>query len=132
MQIKGVSLRTVDANPAGIVGTPDIHTEDTAFSLIAYPNPAVNSIGVYIKNTDVAGQLRIRLFHVWFADAPATAIIENKALVGTWSRDITVALPVTSGFTYQIDVADLPRGFYRLYAETDKGTAYWDNVWLMR
>lgn len=137
MNIKGVDLRTFDANPAGIIGSPDVHIEDGNFFMSVYPKPAMMNFSILFKNPGQAVQVRLKLISVLYAEAPVTIIIENKPLVGTCLRDVSFTLPATgsmpgSGFTYSMDISKLPQGFYRLYAETDKGAVYWDNIWLMR
>lgn len=135
ISIKGVNMRNVDANPAGMTGTPDVYTEGQHFALMAYPNPSIEVLAVDIQNTLAPARLRLKLISAVYTGAPAIAIIENTPIVGACLFDKSIDLPVTTsgaGFRVMIDVAKLPRGFYRLYAETDNGGLYWDNIWLMR
>lgn len=131
--ITGVALKTIDAAPAGTLGTPDIRTEDDRLFISAYPIPCIEVCALYIRNQKEPLQLKVSLISVVYKDAPATAIIENAPIVGSCLFQKTFNIPGNnSGISYQIDVSKLPRGFYRLYAETADGTAYWDNIWLMR
>lgn len=133
--ITGVNLRTIDAAPAGILGAPDVHTEDDRFFFSPYPIPTLDVLAVYLRNTKADTHVRLRLISVIYEDAPATAIVQNTPIAGSCLIDQSIALPVTgpgSGTSLQLDVSKLPRGFYRLYAETDDGSLYWDNIWLMR
>lgn len=133
MTITGIALKTVDAQPAGISGTPDVHTQDDRFFISAYPIPCIEICNLYIRNQKEPTQLRIKLFSVLYKDAPATAIIENTPIAGSCLINETINVPGgNTSINYTMDVSKLPRGFYRVYAETMDGTAYWDNIWLMR
>jgi hypothetical protein len=133
MTITGVALKTVDALPAGTSGIPDVHTQDDRFFISAYPIPCIEICNLYIRNQKAPTQLSIKLFSVVYKDAPATAIIENTPIVGSCLINETINVPGGNiSINYTMDVSKLPRGFYRVYAETADGTSYWDNIWLMR
>ncbi|PSK94986.1 hypothetical protein [Taibaiella chishuiensis] len=133
--ISGVYLRTVDAAPAGQEGAPDIHTEDLHCTLLCYPNPSIEVLNLHISNTNPATTVRILMMPALFESAPASALIENRWIVGSVSLDQSFPLPQTTANGHKqvsLDVSKLPRGFYRLYAETADGARCWDNIWLTK
>lgn len=151
--IQGVNLTTVDAVPAGSIGSPDVKTyADQYFQMIVYPNPSINVLRtqVIIANKEPL-TLTAKLISAVYNNPPEGTVIENADRAGqvvlSQSKDLPIAQPdstgsggihnipgVTDGQSVLLDfeVSALPRGFYRLYIETSKGDIFWDNIWISR
>jgi hypothetical protein len=133
-QITGVSFRMIDASPAGSIGTPDIKTKDNLAEIIVYPNPCINQINVRASASPGFKKQKInfRLVSAIYKDAPPDALVDNISLAGIVVAEGTSELEAGKYINFQMNVEQLPRGFYRLYMDTEDGNQYWDNVWITR
>ncbi len=129
--ITGVSLRTMDAAPAGTMGTPNTQTNGQNFSVVAYPIPSAYVQNFYIKTTTTGLSANCKLVSAIFPGVSGTIAVENENMQGVIVRQMQTG-PLNGNNHFAMDVSDLPQGFYRLYFEVSNGELYWENVWITR
>jgi hypothetical protein len=140
--IKGVNFYDINAFPIGKIGVPDNHTSADSISLVLYPVPChdVITIGFRLKNK---APLKITrsIIHVSYPGAPANVninntdipvVVENGNLVGNVaikdSFEIEPPAQQDGSKWFATDVSSLPKGFYKVYIETNTGVKLWDNI----
>lgn len=129
--ITGVNLRTVDAAPAGTMGTPNTNTTGQNWFSVAFPIPC-NQVQNFVIQTQTSGlSANCKLVSAIFPGVPGTIAVENENMQGVVVRQMQTG-PLSDNNHFAMDVSDLPQGFYRLYFEVSNGELYWDNVWISR
>ena len=153
-EISGVNLTNELGTPVGSIGTPDVKSAVEGMNMFIYPTPCSGIMMVNVSsNKGMSHKITATLVNVTYDGAPKTwtnpgtgitmnANADNKDAAGTiaLTQTKTVVIDTAKGgiqsllenTNFQFDVASLPRGFYRVYIETDDGRQIWDNGWILR
>ncbi len=135
--IKGILLFDFNAQAMGKVGTPDddiLEANDVELNI--FPNPARESFSFYFlsrNNADTAFTYKIS--HVAYPAAPDSiliydgtpyrtvlpVVVENKGKAGQEVLKASIALDRDRS-EKTIEIKDFPKGFYRLFVETNTST----------
>jgi hypothetical protein len=149
--ITGINLTDYVGQPAGTLGTPNVKTFSDSFFMVVYPVPCYNEarVSLFIGNTTPT-TLTIEIINGVYKNAPDSIVVQNTSEPGkvvlSQTMDIDVAPLWDSArlgnpgiatdhaqkINVQLDVSQLPQGFYRLYVKTTSGFNYWDNIWIVR
>jgi len=130
--VKGFIMRDPNGWIIGNIGNPNVKIGDppngssSSFSVVVYPNPAVNWCHVHIisPNEDEIKQ-------VWLTRATASEQLYNSVGILNMNAIKIGGYPLfqseVSGHDVGLDISKLEDGFYRVYVKMD-GLLFYDNL----
>lgn len=137
--LKGLYLYDYNAQVAGKVGQPDDVLKTDSNEICPYPNPIGESLNlVFFTHQKSEVPFTYRIVHAGYPDAPdsfqASYILQNTLtypfIVENSNREGEEVLKGTKsitadtgsrGQTFTFPMANNPKGFYRLFIETQAG-----------
>lgn len=149
-QIGGLNMSDEFNAPRGSIGQPNVQEEDSAFSILAYPVPAMNVQYLTLGNkSDRAMTYPLKIVNAYFKDAPlnfpesqwssqigfAGKTINIENLAGNAEEIVyatNVYIAAKDNVSFAIDVTNFKQGFYRVTVDVDGVRKYWSNLWVFR
>jgi hypothetical protein len=114
--VLGYKLIDINASPLGVVGQPNVKTEISnsgiRYKIVVYPIPAYNFIELIIDAPKDGNQRKI-----WVKPARISGSFPDNYYFGTLNMNASASVyqVTTTENRISIDVAQFPKGYYRLY-----------------
>ncbi len=137
--LKGLLCSDINSIRLGMVGRSDDSIRTDSLDLIVFPNPVDGLIAFNVRSREAhTTTFKYILTHALYPDAPDSillkrngssvaypVVVENNTLTGQEVVRATALLDGDTGWRYKgvvIKMAGQPKGFYRLFIETNTGT----------
>jgi hypothetical protein len=133
--IRGFEVRNDMGQNMGDIGNPDIHTFDSSgsdfiahFHIIAYPNPAIDRMGIYFTQTLVGIKTRLWIVPATFTGSGSEEVsFLGQVIIAPAEKPLMDTVVFMNWWYKYIQIRNLPEGYYRIYMKTD-GILLWDNI----
>ncbi len=123
--VTGINLRDANGSPIGQIGNPNVYTPN----IFIFPNPAVDVLTISSQSN---------LEEIWILPATKNTDFEDtdfEALTPTFTyleSDLAQAEIMNNQINsnlVQINLAQLEKGYYRVFYKHNDGTLKWDNIY---